>query len=154
MGTSAMKLEEVFGVSNNELSTYIERKEVDDCFKNALKQKRQIIIYGSSKQGKTTLLNKHVKNDKMIKIQCSPNLALSDIYQMVIKQLKIKVESSQTNETHNDNKIKFNFMVQIPTLTKAGLEMSKTKGQKESVTTTEIDITNAQNIAELINNLS
>jgi len=149
-----MKLEEVFGVSNNELSTYIERKEVDDCFKNALKQKRQIIIYGSSKQGKTTLLNKHVKNDKMIKIQCSPNLALSDIYQMVIKQLKIKVESSQTNETHNDNKIKFNFMVQIPTLTKAGLEMSKTKGQKESVTTTEIDITNAQNIAELINNLS
>jgi len=34
-----MKLEEVFGVSNYNLSTYIERKEIDDCFENALTKK-------------------------------------------------------------------------------------------------------------------
>lgn len=49
-----MKLHDVFGVSRDPVASYIERVEVDDALKEALAGTRQIVIYGSSKQGKTS----------------------------------------------------------------------------------------------------
>jgi len=46
------ELEEVFGVSNDIIESYIEREDVDGAFQNALNLKKQIVVYGSSKQGK------------------------------------------------------------------------------------------------------
>lgn len=48
----------VFGVSNDEVYTYIEREKVDTLFLEGLTKNKHIIIYGSSKQGKTALTNK------------------------------------------------------------------------------------------------
>ena len=52
---------DVFGVSNKIIESYIERPQVDGFFQTALKLNKQIVVYGSSKQGKTALIKKHLK---------------------------------------------------------------------------------------------
>lgn len=51
---------EVFGVSNKMVQSYLERTEVDGEFIKALETDRHVVVYGSSKQGKTSLLTRHV----------------------------------------------------------------------------------------------
>lgn len=55
-----MLIEKIYGVSKDIVGSYIERPLVDERFSSALRQTKQIIIYGSSKQGKTALVQKHV----------------------------------------------------------------------------------------------
>ncbi len=49
------KLEDVFGVSSKPVLSYISRDDVDDRFLEAIKSEKQVVVYGSSKQGKTSL---------------------------------------------------------------------------------------------------
>lgn len=53
------QIERTFGVSNRILDSYIERKGIDDRFKEALRGRNIIVVHGSSKQGKTSLWKKH-----------------------------------------------------------------------------------------------
>lgn len=54
------QIERTFGVANRILDSYIERKGIDDRFKEALRGRNIIVVHGSSKQGKTSLWKKHV----------------------------------------------------------------------------------------------
>jgi hypothetical protein len=47
--------DEVFGVGRDLPLNYVSRKEVDDRFVGDLSREKNIVIYGSSKQGKTSL---------------------------------------------------------------------------------------------------
>jgi hypothetical protein len=49
------KTADVFGVSRELPLTYVEREHVDDKLLDNLTRDKHIIIYGSSKQGKTCL---------------------------------------------------------------------------------------------------
>lgn len=80
------KLEEVFGVSSQPVLSYVEREDVDNHFINALKSDKQIVIYGSSKQGKTALVSKHISYKDSISISLSPKHSLSDIYSSILRQ--------------------------------------------------------------------
>ena len=60
------KLEEVFGVSSGPILSYIKRAAVDDRFVEAVKADKQIVVYGSSKQGKTALVQEHLPYEKQI----------------------------------------------------------------------------------------
>jgi hypothetical protein len=59
-------LEEVFGVSAKPIRSYVERNDVDTRFKDALSSDKQIIVYGSSKQGKTALVSKYLPYENHI----------------------------------------------------------------------------------------
>lgn len=84
-------VEEVFGVSKDQVKSYIERPEVDGSFKEALKTDKQIIIYGSSKQGKTALVSKHLPYNENIVVSCSPRSAITDIYRSILRQLGVEI---------------------------------------------------------------
>ena len=57
------KTDEVFGVSNRQVDSYIERHEVDEKFvMMELNKQKHIIVYGASKSRKTALTNKHLKH--------------------------------------------------------------------------------------------
>ena len=65
-------LEDVFGVSGKQVGSYVERKQVDDQFIDALRTDKQIIVYGASKQGKTALAKKYIDYEENIVISLSP----------------------------------------------------------------------------------
>ncbi|MGP4845964.1 hypothetical protein ACTXGQ_17670, partial [Marinobacter sp. 1Y8] len=58
---------DVFGVKSTLIKSYIERDAVDERFKSALKDGNEVIVYGSSKQGKTSLILRHLDQSEYVK---------------------------------------------------------------------------------------
>lgn len=88
------KLEEVFGVTSKPILSYVERSQVDDSFKEALESHKQIIVYGSSKQGKTALVSKHLPYGENLLVSLTPKTQLLDIYQTMLSQAGVKLTGS------------------------------------------------------------
>ena len=144
-----MQLERVFGVINEKLLTYVPRSEIDDCIKKAFVQKRQLVIYGSSKQGKTTLLNAHIKPEDKILAQCSPTLNLCSIYKTILKKIGAQIQDDRTDD-EDIRRTKFHFKIRVPMLAEGGMEVAKTENKKENLKEILLDIDNAQDVAELL----
>ena len=108
-----MKVNEVYGVSNQMIETYIERSKVDGLFLDGLSRNKHIIVYGASKQGKTSLVNKHLKEDDYVKVNCSTDTDVIDIYKSIIRQLGIEMLSSP-ELSHSIMKGILNFIFNPP----------------------------------------
>lgn len=93
------KLEDVFGVTSRPVLSYIERSNVDDQFREALQSQKQIIVYGSSKQGKTALVSKHLPYSDNILVSLTPKTQLLDIYQTVLNKAGVRILSSATEKS-------------------------------------------------------
>ncbi len=100
------KVEEVFGVSSEDVLSYVERQHVDDKFSSALETGHQIIVYGASKQGKTALVKKHLNYEENIVISLSPKTSLRDIYQSMLRKSGVTLNTSYTEGTGDVSKVK------------------------------------------------
>ena len=90
---------EVFGVSNENIESYIEREEVDQKFLEGLERNKHIIVFGSSKQGKTALTNKHLSESDFVRVNCAPQSTPLDIYRSILRQLEVQfVEKTTTGK--------------------------------------------------------
>jgi hypothetical protein len=87
-------LDEVFGISRNVPLNYVERNHVDNQLKECLKRKQHIVIYGSSKQGKTCLRKKNLDQDSFITVHCSNHIDLSNLNQLILKTAGFEIVSS------------------------------------------------------------
>lgn len=90
------KLEEVFGISTKPVQSYTEREQVDGKFRRSLLGDDHIVIYGSSKQGKTALRQKHIEDRKCAIVRCSPKSTTESIYQSILREAGAKIEISET----------------------------------------------------------
>lgn len=150
------KTTDVFGVKSKLIASYIEREAVDDRFKNALTDGNEVIVYGSSKQGKTSLILKHLNEVDYVKVECSPQTQPVDIYKSILRQQNIKYIESETSETGNEHggKISAGFKIKIPFIgdTNTSIEVSDKNtdkyGKKESYI--EYNLSLAQDVSELL----
>lgn len=55
-----VRTDEVFGIRNGPVASYVVRENVDGTFETACRSDHHIVVYGSSKQGKTSLRLRHV----------------------------------------------------------------------------------------------
>ncbi|HWB21048.1 MAG TPA: hypothetical protein VG711_12155 [Phycisphaerales bacterium] len=92
-------LDEVFGIRTRPVLSYVERTEVDARFQQATTQDSHIVIYGSSKQGKTALRQKHIADDDMIVVRCGPNMSTESVYRSILRQSGIRLETTNVSET-------------------------------------------------------
>ena len=83
-------LEEVFGVGSQNIKSYLKRFNVDGAFNDALVSGKQIIVYGSSKQGKTALVSKHLPYNENVVISLTPKTQLIDVYQSLLSKAGVK----------------------------------------------------------------
>ncbi len=97
-------LEEVFGTSRTIPLNYIERDGVDNIFKEGLLRQKHIVIYGSSKQGKTCLRKKHIDDEKLITIVCLNSWTIAQLNEQILKQagFEINLSNSQSSQ-HSDS---------------------------------------------------
>jgi hypothetical protein len=151
---------DVFGVKSKLIASYIERSSVDEKFKSAISDGNEVIIYGSSKQGKTSLILKHLDPDQYVKVECSPQTLPIDIYKSILRQLNIPFVESETNEKSSEDsgKISGGFKVKIPFFTdvNVGAEMNDKISSKSSTTSTylEYNLALPQDVSELLNKVS
>jgi len=149
-------IEEVFGVSNKQIESYIERPNVDDKFVDGLKAKKHIIVYGASKQGKTALTNKHLDEDQFIRVDCAPNTRPIDIYKSVLRQLNVefKEESRISHKNEVKGRAEIKASVNIPFLSSfsAKARAEKNSGEEQQMTfkPVEYNLNLAQDISEII----
>lgn len=152
------KTADVFGVKSTLIKSYIERDSVDQKFKAALTDGNEVIVYGSSKQGKTSLILKHLKEDEYVKVECSPQTQPIDIYKSILRQLRITYIESETSETGSEHggKLGTGFKIKIPFFgdADASAEISDSQSRSTSATTAyiEYNLALAQDVSELLKN--
>lgn len=154
-----VKVSEVYGVSNQMVQTYIEREKVDCLFLDGLQRRKHIVVYGASKQGKTSLINKHLKEDEYVKVNCSTSTTILDIYQSVLRQLNVEiVESKEEKSTvEGETTIGVKAKIKIPILgsieTTGDVGASANKEHIQRFKTVEYNLALAQDVSELLKSL-
>lgn len=96
---------DVFGLSRDLPLNYVERKRADDLFINNLSRKQHLVIYGSSKQGKTSLRKHCLDPDEYIVIHCSNKWELSDIHHSILKKAGFELTLSNSLSVSGANKV-------------------------------------------------
>ena len=155
-GPQNMKTNEVFGVSNQPIKTYVERQKVDALFVDGLTRNKHIIVYGASKQGKTSLTNKHLKPDDFVRVNCSYDARPADLYKAILRTLQIEFqESKEISKTTGDAaKLTGSASVKIPFMA-SGEVTGEVSGKSETTTkrnfrSVEYNFNLAQDIAEIL----
>lgn len=151
-----MKLHEVFGVSRDPVASYIERAEVDDALKDALSGTRQIVIYGSSKQGKTSLLHRHVPDSQRITVHCGPQTTIEDVYRSLLRQQDVEVVTERVSDSGREISagIASRFKAMIPLVgggaAEGAAEITSRSGNATNYKTIEFNLANGQDVGELL----
>lgn len=150
---------QVYGVSNELIDTYIERKNVDETFTKGLQKNKHIIVYGASKQGKTSLTNKHLKEKDYIKVNCSPSASTLDIYNSIARQLDVEIlETTEITTTiGGEAKVGLKAKVRIPFFGGADAETESSVTKKnetgKSYKLIDFNLALAQDLSELLRNV-
>jgi hypothetical protein len=151
-----MHLKNVFGVSKEPVASYVERGAVDAGFAEALEGTRQIVVYGSSKQGKTALLQRHVPENKRIVVHCGPSMSAQDIYRSLLRQRGVQVlsEVSSLRGREINASISAKFKAIMPLFGGAEADTrgsaSTTATSSEKRTPIELNLSSAQDVGELL----
>jgi hypothetical protein len=78
---------------------------VDEKLIENLTRERHLVIYGSSKQGKTSLRKHCLKDDDYIVVQCANRWTLEDILSNILKRAGFKLTQSERKTISGRNKI-------------------------------------------------
>jgi hypothetical protein len=95
-------LEDVFGVSAKPVLSYVERTDVDTRFLEALVSDKEVIVYGSSKQGKTALVSKHLPYREHILVSLTPKMTVLDIYQIILTKAGVRIQAGTVEKRSSD----------------------------------------------------
>ncbi|MCP1996320.1 hypothetical protein [Flavobacterium sp. HSC-61S13] len=99
---------DVFGIQRDLPLNYIVR-EVDSIFKDALDRKHHVVIFGSSKQGKTSLRKKNLNPEEYIVVHCDNKMDLYNLNVNILKQAGFTVQVSETKSISGKAKVKVGF---------------------------------------------
>lgn len=123
-------VDEVFGVNRELPLNYIVRDDVDGKLVESLSRDQHIVIYGSSKQGKTSLRKNCLEDKDYIVVSCQNRWSLTKLNEAILKRAGFKVELSESRTTSGENKVIVEFEGEggVPLLAKA-----KAKGAYEGL---------------------
>ncbi len=144
--------DDVFGVSRDLPRNYVARSNVDETFIDALSRHQHIVIYGSSKQGKTSLRKKCLNDNDYIVISCQNKWTLADLHSNILKESGFAVKQSETKTVSGSNKIavEVNAGLDLPLFGKIG---AKSGGEDSASTTDQIQYIELELDAESANDV-
>ncbi len=153
-------LNDVYGVSPNQVLSYVERDNIDSKFSTSLNTGNHIVVYGASKQGKTALVSRHLPYEDNVVVRLTPNTNLSDIYSSILRQVGIEIEVSRIDETSSN----MSATVGIKAIAKflifgegegsASSTLGSGNKQAKSYQTIPFNLAVAQDISELLHKIS
>lgn len=127
--------EAVFGISRDLPLNYVVRNEIDVLFKDSLKRNKHVVIFGSSKQGKTSLRKKYLSEKDAIIIHCSNKWDLEDIHINILKRAGFEI----TQSTKKTSTGKFKIIASLKSMLLPGVTPS-IGSEVEKSTQTEITL--------------
>lgn len=114
-------VDEVFGVNRDLPLNYVVRDTVDGKLIDSLSRNQHIVIYGSSKQGKTSLRKHCLSDNDYIVVTCQNRWTLAQLNGAILKKAGFKVELSESKTITGQNKVivEFEGEGKIPFVAKA-----------------------------------
>lgn len=97
--------DEVFGITRHLPLNYIERVTVDAKLREELEAGHHIVIYGSSKQGKTSLRKHCLDEADYILVQCSNKSDMADLHASILKRAGFEITQSSKRSSSGKNKV-------------------------------------------------
>lgn len=89
-----LKVQEVFGQSRSIPLNYVERKTVDDLFLAKLLTNKHIVLYGSSKLGKSSMYRFNLEQDRYEVIHCSNNWDIGRLNAQILRHTGFELNTS------------------------------------------------------------
>src|SRR5882762_8263285 len=152
-----VRLADVFGIRTAPVKSYVERPSVDGAFEQALQTDHHIVIYGSSKQGKTALRQKHLDDDDdCVIVRPSPRTDMEGLYQPILRDAGIRIETEQSTRTEagSTSTLRTGFKALIPWVggVDVGMEGQSRRGNQQEFRSEFIgfNLAEAQSIGELL----
>jgi hypothetical protein len=99
------KTDDVFGINRNVPLNYVVRESADNFLIDNLTRDKHIVIYGSSKQGKTCLRKHCLNDDDYITIHCSNKWTIVDLNAAILKRAGYEVTQSSAKAVSGKHKI-------------------------------------------------
>jgi histone H3/H4 len=157
-GGHVNSVHDVFGVRKEPILSYVERPDVDQRFLEALKSDRHVIVYGASKQGKSALVERHLPREKVTPIHCAPETTPEDIYQSILRQEGVRLETGTVEAKTNTGSMttKVGFRALLPFATAGGGVEATAGGAKTVETTLEsvpFNLSLAQDVGEILHRI-
>jgi hypothetical protein len=151
------KLDEVYGIARQGVPlTYVSRPAVDDRFLNEITRDQHIVVYGSSKQGKSSLLRTALKDDDYVAVQCAIDWGKEAVYRAILKEIGISVAETQTHTTSGSRELKAEVKLEggVPLFAKAkgGVDAkgSRTRGDAMESRFIEFDPSSATDVIRVL----
>lgn len=99
------RTDSVYGITREVPLNYVARDSVDNSFIESLSLDKHIVIYGSSKQGKTCLRKHCLLEEDYIMVQCNNRWTLENILGQILKQAGYKIILSERKTQTGRHKI-------------------------------------------------
>jgi len=151
---------EVFGIQVDPVLSYLERSGVDDLFQAAVESDHHIVIYGSSKQGKTSLRQKRIAPTQGMVVHCDPTMTTESIYSSILRQADIKIQTLESTDFTLSGKMstKVGFKAILPWIggvkTDAGVEAGAEQQTELTEEFVSFDFGEAQSVGEILKKIS
>jgi len=87
---------DVFGIQRDLPLNYVERESADKKLISNLSRGKHLVIYGGSKQGKTSLRKNCLLDHDYVTVQCLSSWSLQDLHVAVLKQAGYSITQSTT----------------------------------------------------------
>lgn len=157
--TEEVTLAEVYGISRDVPLNYASRPNVDGALVDSLTRKKHLVIYGSSKQGKTCLRKWNLEEKDYIVITCSNKWDISQLHASILKNAGYTVEQSNTKTVGGNSKIaaKFSGKLNIKVAElggELGGELGKTKQEQVSNFALELDPSDVNDVIGALNKIN
>lgn len=143
---------EVFGIQRNLPLNYVTR-EADETLTDSLDREHHVVIYGSSKQGKTSLRKRNLREEDYIIIHCSHKW---DIYQLninILKQAGFEITVSEKKTTTGKAKIKATIGFNLFFKADAETEVEGSKAKEIETKELELDPEDVNDLIRALNGL-
>lgn len=99
------KASEVFGISRDLPLNYVERSSADNKLVDNLTRDKHLVIFGSSKQGKTSLRKHALNEEDAVVVHCSNKWSIADIHSAILKKVGFELTQSTSKTTSGKSKI-------------------------------------------------
>lgn len=145
---------DVYGISRDLPLNYIERSSADARLIDNLSREKHLVIFGSSKQGKTSLRKHTLADDESIVIHCSNKWQISDIHAAILKKAGFELTQSTSKTTTGKFKIFAKIAAKIwGSGAEGGAEAERTNSDEITTTPLELDPEDVNDIISALNSI-
>jgi hypothetical protein len=138
------KVGEVFGISRELPVNYVLRQGIDDKLIDNLTRDHHIVIFGSSKQGKTCLRKSCLNDDDYIVVLCQSSMDLKQVHAAILKSAGYEIAESSTKSSDGSFKLSAKFTAKAGVIIASGQgegggELTRNRSEETTTHRLELD---------------